>query len=211
MTTLVVLDGAMGDLFGREWDLHITSPVDALRIIDANNPDFLRWVRENLNTYEGYSVTCTYSNGVEAQISEQELLIDGEIEKLRFTPIVMGSGSNEIKLIVGIVILIAVTYVTLGTGTPGAALTLFGSKMAASIAVTTATAIGVGLTMQGITGMMASTPSQNKGKDTKSYYFNGAENTEGQGFPVPLIYGKRVLVGSHAISLDVSVNNIPIG
>ena len=43
-------------------------------------------------------------------------------------------------------------------------------------------------------------------KARTSKYYDGPVNTEIQGVPVQLIYGKKVLVGSHPISVNYTVN-----
>ncbi|WP_157385783.1 tail assembly protein [Methylosarcina fibrata] len=56
MKTTVILDGVMGKKFGRKWELFVKSPAEAIRLITANRPDFLPWIRDNLPTYENYRV-----------------------------------------------------------------------------------------------------------------------------------------------------------
>ena len=209
MTTTVTLDGAMGKKFGKKWELHVDSPATALRLISANKPELIPWIRSNLTEYEGYEITCEYSNGNIEVVGEEELSMNGEIKSIRFTPVLAGSG-NVGKIIAGIVIIALVTWATWGTGTAATA-GLLGTAFMGSAGTmgTAAMMMGVGLALGGVVGLMTPQPSvsldNNVRVDKTSYYFNGPTNTTVQGVPVSLIYG-RCLVGSHAISVSLTVD-----
>lgn len=212
MITTVILDGAMGKKFGKKWELYVDSPAAALRLIEANKPGMTAWIRDNLTKYEGYEVTCEYSNGVVEVVGEEELTMNGELKLIRFTPVLTGTG-NVAKIIAGVIIIAIVTWLTWGTGTAATA-GLFGTAFmggvgAGSMAVG-AMMMGASLIIGGVVGMMTAQPTFG-GDDTSSrvdktsYYFNGPSNTSMQGVPVPLIYG-RCLVGSHPISVVLTVD-----
>ncbi|MGZ8172575.1 MAG: hypothetical protein ACXWT0_01605 [Methylobacter sp.] len=212
MATEVILDGAMGKKFGKRWNLHIDSPAEALRMIEANKPGLINWFRDNLKRHDGYQVTCKYANGVTETIGKDELIMVGKIASIRFTPIIAGAG-NVAKIIAGVVIIALVTWATWGTGT-GPAMGFMGGVSGASATMAgSAMMMGAGLAMSGIVGMM--TPQQKIGgtdlqqrADKTSYYFNGPVNTTAQGVPVSLIYGDECLVGSHPISASVTVDEV---
>lgn len=42
MLTKIVLGGAMGRIWGKEWFLDVNSPAEAIQMINANKPGFLR-------------------------------------------------------------------------------------------------------------------------------------------------------------------------
>jgi len=70
--------------------------------------------------------------------------------------------------------------------------------------------MGASMLISGIAAMLAPKPQkqeQTERKDKTSYFFDGPTNTTVQGVPVQLIYG-RCLVGSHAISAKVSVDQL---
>lgn len=207
MTTTVILEGAMGNKFGKEWVLHVDSPAEALRLISANEPEFITWVRDNLITYEGYEVTCEYVNGESESIGEEAIEMSGDLTSIRFTPVVVGSG-NVAKIIAGVVIVAVVAYLTLGTGlfAVGGAMAGYGG---AAVAVGLA---GASMAIGGIVGMLTPQPKSGVGADAQqrvdktSHYFNGAVNTTMQGVGVALIYGDECLVGSHAVSASLTVD-----
>lgn len=201
--TTVILDGVMGKKFGEKWELYVNSPAEALRMVEANKPGFSRWVRDNLDTYEGYEVTCEYANGVTEIIGEEELTISGRIKSIRFTPVINGSG-NTAKIVLGVIIIAIAVIATWGVG-----LTAVGGLLGGGLA-TAAVVGGAGLILGGIVGLLTPQPtvggdSFQSRTDKTSYYFNGPVNTTMQGVPVPLIYG-RCLVGSHVVSVNFTVD-----
>ena len=60
-------------------------------------------------------------------------------------------------------------------------------------------AVAVGAATSMIVSKLFEPPDPQELKDTSSYLFNGAENTESQGIPVPIAYGK-LLIGGKVVS-----------
>lgn len=189
MLTKIRLDGVLGKKFGREWDLSVSSPAEALRLIEANKPGLRNWIINNQDKYNAYRVTCTYADGHEEDLNDTSYDMSRlGLASIRFTPSVEGSGAAG-KIIVG-AILIAASFV------PGLQM-LF--------------PIGVALVLGGVIEALSPRPKKTDSQnDTgiNSYYFDGPANTETQGSPVPLIYG-RVLAGSHTISASISIDEVP--
>ena len=73
----------------------------------------------------------------------------------------------------------------------GAAALPFLGKLLIAVAVGAATSL--------IVNKLFEPPDPQELKDTNSYLFNGAENTESQGIPVPIAYGK-LLIGGKVVS-----------
>lgn len=196
MLTKVRLDGVMGKKFGRQWELSVTSPAEALRLIDANSPGLKQWIADNREKYNAYKVVCVYATGVEEALSDDTFLAERtNLVSIRFTPTVAGA-SGAAKIVVGSLLLFAALYTW---GGAGALLTGFMGQAA--------TAIGASLLLGGVIELLSPRPKTKNSDESKSYYFDGASNTEMQGSPVPLIYG-RMRVGSHPISASVSVDEI---
>lgn len=182
----------MGKKFGKEWELEVSSPAEALRVIEANQPGLRAWVVNNIQTYDAYEVTCTYEDGRVEPLSDETYSLErGKLASIRFTPVVSGAGSTA-KIIVGAV-LIAVGYFVPGPWSP------YLYQM------------GAMLILGGVIEALSPRPKtgDNNADSSNSYYFDGPANTEVQGAPVPLIYG-RILVGSHPISAAISVDEVPI-
>lgn len=193
MLTKVILEGPMGAKFGREWELDINSPREALCMIDANKPGVFKWIRENLKKYERYQIICEYDNGVVEALSEDDYKERRVAKVIRFVPLLQGAGQNGgiIQTILGIVLIVYGAY--------------SGNYQLV--------ALGVGLLIGGVAAMLAPHPKKEEiQKDEQvnglaSYYFDGPANTTGQGSPVQLVYG-RILVGSHTISVTATVDQM---
>lgn len=194
MLTRVILEGQMGKEFGREWELEVSSPSEALRLIDANRPGVFQWIRSNLETYSHYRVVCEYENGEMEELDEEGYVLERRLVSIRFVPLVQGAGGG-LRVITGVAIIAVALWVPLGLS---AAL-----KMAA-------VSFGASLALGGITSMLTPKTSKqetSERKDNTSYYFDGPANTTMQGVPVQLIYG-RVLVGSHGISAALTIDQL---
>lgn len=190
MLTKVQLDGVMGKKFGKSWDLAVSSPAEALRMIEANKPGLRNWIVQNREKYDAYRVVCVYEDGREEALNDDTYPLErGGIKTIRFTPTVSGA-SGIVKIVVG-VIAIAVAYFVPGAWSPY--LYKFGAAMI----------------LGGIVEALSPRPKTktDQGESINSYYFDGPANTDQQGAAVPLIYG-RVLAGSHPISASISVDEV---
>lgn len=70
-------------------------------------------------------------------------------------------------------------------------------------------AAGIGMAAGGVVQMLSPQPKGRNGQESSnqpSYIFNGAVNTEAQGHPVPLLYG-RMIVGSAVISAGIEADD----
>ena len=199
MLTTVYLDGALGEKFGTRWELDVSSPAEALRMIEANSHGFISWIRNNMDVYKHYRVmyeTETSTRG----LTEDELTLHGKPKSIRFVPVIAGSSGRGMGNIVTAVIIAAVAYVTGPLG--------FISAGTQSAMYAAAIASAVGGVVQMLTPLADSSAMDKKDNENKtSYYFNGGVNTTGQGVPVPLIYG-RVRAGSHNISASLSIDQL---
>lgn len=185
--TRVILDGVMGEKFGREWELCVNSPLGALKLINVNlsGNQLIRWIRDNLKTYSKYHIVCEYDTGYVEEVSEETLIMERKPAVMRFEPIIEGASGAASKILVGTALVVA-GYLTDNVGVAQ---------------------LGVALMVGGIVQMLAPQPNNNNGTQYGSYYFNGAVNTTGQGAPVQLIYG-RCRVGSHLISASISIDQL---
>lgn len=189
MLTKVFLEGPLGKKFGREWEFDISSPAEALRMVDANEPGVFAWIKANLRQYSRYKVLCKYENSgkVEA-LGDEEYQMLGKPIEIRFVPLIEGAGAVG-RVVLGIVLVVAGVY--------------FQQPWMVQA--------GVGMIVGGVVQLLVSQPEmggeQVETKNRTSYYFDGPVNTTQQGVPVQLIYG-QALVGSHAISAEVSIDQL---
>ena len=190
MLTQVILDGPMGRHCGREWNLAVRTPSEALSLIEANKPGVMSWIRNNRAKYANYRVTITGRDGKKQKLDNSTYGLQRNAPKvIRFTPITQGA-SAVVRTVVGAALL-AVAYffpVTAPYLVP----------------------MGISLMIGGIVEMLSPQPKQNSGSSgdsTNSYYFNGPTTTTNQGVPVPLIYGK-VMTGGTPITAAVQINQL---
>lgn len=188
--TQVILDGPMGKAFGKEWNLAVTTPIQALALIEANQPGIQGWIRNNKDKFSCYRVTITDRHGKKHRVDDStyQLQRDEQPKSIRFTPVVSGSSAGA-RMVVGAVLIVIGFFA-------GPAAPFFWS-------------MGVSLMLGGLIELLSPRPKKqnNTSDDGTSYYFNGPVNTTAQGVPVPLVYG-RCLVGSQAVSASVTIDQL---
>lgn len=186
----VYLHGEMGRLFGREWKLAARSPSHALRLIEANSKGLLDWIRSKASKYTHYAVICEFEDGSRKRLSDEDYLLNqGKLKRLHFAPITKGAGGKNggiLRAVVGVVLIVAGSY--------------FGQPWAVQM--------GIGMLLGGISQMLAPKPKKREIADRRtSHFFNGTEQTESQGAPIQLIYG-RCLVQGMPISVSTNVDQL---
>lgn len=192
--TTVILEGALGRKYGREWKLKVSSPSKALQLIEANHPGFISDIRNNLKQYPRYRVLV---DGVARDMKTYTMKCRAKV--IKFIPLIEGAGGGFRFVLGAVMVAIAIYTGPLGTGVMSAATAgMVGSA-------------GVSLMIGGLVEMLTKTPKSttdtDERKDKTSRYFDGPVNTEMQGVAIPLIYG-RCLVGSHAISAKLVVEQV---
>lgn len=196
MLTKVYLDGVLGAKFGDEWEFEISSPKEAIQMIEANNPGIVGWLKINSRKYPHYKVTVEHYDGTVDEISEERFVSTCNMKTIRFTPIIEGSGKWYGVIVGVIVMIIGVLVAIYGDPSVGAAIFQWGAEMtivALIVAVTTKTPKR--MNMNNGNGSSASLLSSG---------FANSQNTATQGTPVPIIYG-QCLVGSQPISVGTII------
>jgi predicted phage tail protein len=191
MTIQVVLEGALGKEFGREWSLEATSVPEALRIIDANKPGLFAWVRNSLKAFPYYKVVCEYADGRKEELDNDTLWVERKPQTVYVVPVIEGASSG-VRFVIGAVL----AYVGYSMGWTG-----IGAVVGN---------IGVSMMLGSVVEALTPKPQNNdpaQRKDKTSYYFDGPVNTSVQGVPVPLIYG-QIRAGSHAISASLTIDQL---
>ncbi len=189
MLTNVTIHGPLAEKYQENWTFDIETPIEAIRALEANNPGFIAYMREINDEYPEYRVVVETESG-EATIAENELSMLKPMSRIHFIPVIKGAGKT-FEAVAG------VALIALAVWNP-AFLPATGLFSASSLGL-----MGASILLGGIA--QAISPNPIGTQQTRSWYFNGPVNVNGQGFPVPLIYGKKVLVGSNAISAIVTV------
>lgn len=184
MLTTVKLLGPLGQRFGREFQLDINSPREAMQLLAVNLAGFHQYLIDSHEQGLGYRVVDHRGLAWQGDRAEEELDYPVGQAVLIIVPAVYGSGGPLFRILAGV----ALVGVGLFTGFTPLAL------------------VGASLILGGIGQLLAPNPN-NKDRQKQSYFFNGPINTTNQGNPVPLCYG-RLIVGSHVISAGITLDKI---
>ena len=188
MLRKVKLYGALGERFGKEWNLDINSVREATKAIAANNPEFRK---EFISSHErgiGYHVMV----GDEYMTDEEHSSYPTGNKEIKIIPVVIGAAFMTGGL--------SMTSTLAGSVAEIGSLSMTQSGMMAL-------KFGASLIMSGIGAMLAPTPKPIEQKDEpKNYAFSGPVNTVSQGVAVPVCYGKLV-VGGAVISSGIQAED----
>lgn len=193
----------MGKRFGKKWELVCSSPAEALRIIEVNQPGLHAWIIDNAaKKYPGYKVKCTYEDGKSEYLNEETYQAQRKLKSVRFTPTVEGAGGSGGRIIIGALMIAA------SVSMPGVS-SMFGGMMGKFLFNA-----GASFLLGGVIQALSPQPQLNNDTSSTdngkgSAYFDGPVNTTAQGVPVPLIYG-RVLAGSRTISAQLRIDEGPL-
>lgn len=199
---VIHLHGAAGRLFGGPFSLDVSTPAEAIGALLKLIPGLEKVIR---------AASWRVIRG-RVHIGADELgMTFGRADELHLIPVGRGRGGGGTgKVVVGAIIAIAATLLSPFTGgaSLGAALA---AEAAFGITYSSIAAFGVTLIFAGVAQMMAKSPQDpgaNSREDKKqSFIFDGPVNVVKEGQPKPLVYGKKIrvgsVVGSAAISAEV--------
>jgi len=188
--TTVKLGGRLGQEFGQVWHLDIDRPSEAIRAIEANKPGFVKRIQELSDMGLVFRLRL---NKRAVDDTEVDALHGGQTVTLM--PIVRGAGAVG-RIVVGSV-LVAAAYIG-NIYYPGNPLSAYAMNA------------GIALMVGGVVEMLS--PQQKIGSSAtnnslSSYAFGSAANVAGQGYAIPVGYG-RMLVGSIAVAAGIYAENM---
>lgn len=188
------LYGVLGTQFGREHQLAIDSPREAIKALSVLYDGFEQFLANaHLRGLE-FAVFKGQRN-----ITEDELHLDTS-EEIRIAPVIKGSKRGGFfQTILGVALIGAAAFLSGGLSVAFTAAGTWGGALALS---------GAAMAIGGLVQMLSPQPqglSMRQDADNKpSYAFGGAVNTTAQGNPVPLLYGlDRREVGGAIISAGI--------
>lgn len=174
----IKLYGDMGKKFGREFELDVQTPAEAIRALASQVKGFRAYLHAHAqDAFKIFVGGRNSSETLEFPCSDKEVI--------RIAPVVQGAGAAG-RIVLGIVLIIVGALTSWAGGT-------------------FLIQAGVGLIIGGIVQMLSPQPKTDSGMGSEavenrpSYNFNGPVNTTAQGHPVQLAYG-RVVCGSAVIS-----------
>jgi predicted phage tail protein len=181
------LYGELGSKFGRvhRAALDTNTPAEAVRYICSQFPAASAYFYGAQARGVGFAVFRGKEN-----IGAENLHEPVGNDNIRIAPILMGSKNGGVfQIVLGVVLIAADTFV-FHTGY--------------------LTTVGYSMVIGGVVQLLTPVPKGGKGQDrpenAPSYVFSGAVNTQAQGNPVPLLYG-RMIVGSAVISAGINAED----
>lgn len=189
----ITLEGVAGKRFGREHNLAVRNPNEALRALCQLIPGF----REFL--------TCAHEYGIFFQvITNNQDKVDYEglglsCNSFSLVPVITGAlnfSFKNIGLILVGALLVAISMGAFGIAYGAVGTISYGLKMAAF-------SLGMGLIFTGIAGIFApGVPQDGKqeGREADDAVFAGGQSTSSQGTPIPLLYGEFLVQNMPVIS-----------
>ena len=229
MARKIYLNGEMSNKFGTVHPFVGDTVQDAIRLINANNPEFRPYLFNCMEEDIGFSITV---HGKELE-DGRELLLPLREGDIIITPIAAGSGSGKAKILTAALIAFtlmsggiggalglqtaagtASTGATFGVGMGGWAAggtyattgqSIFAAAMAqggvAQAAASAAMGLAANLAYTGIAQIMAPDPAVDK-EEEKGYMLSGSQQNIVEGDPVPVLYGELRVPGK-PISFEV--------
>jgi len=193
----VYLDGELAVKYGEVLSINAKSVRDIIKVIQANDPTFKKYVLDCAEKGVSFSVE------VEGEpVEEKDLIFPMKKGDVFISAIPSGSKSGGGKLLAAVAI--ASLFLIPGGAliTPAVAATATTAAVPAALTGlgTVVAGLAINLAMAGIQQLMAPDPSTDEGPE--SYLYNADNQNIVDGDPVPLAYG-RVRVPGRAISFSV--------
>ena len=217
----VILNGFIGDKYGRHWTIQAERPHDVFSCIEANYPSFRRDMIEYVEAGGGIDVQCG-----DRFLEEEDLLFSIPEDSMIITPIPGGAKSGGAKLLLAALLVASFfipgsTFLVAGAAAPaaGSAAAVAAAGGGLAVSTTAAGAIAAGgalsipglavaglaasLALAGITQMMAPDVKAEK-QEERNYLFDGPQNTIAQNNVVPVLMGEMIVGGVIIASGTVS-------
>ncbi len=193
--TTIKLSGPLIRLFGREHQRVISTPREVFRALSVTLPGFEKYMNTSKARGQTFAIFVDKKN-----ITEDDLDFPSCGRTIRIVPVIMGSKrAGVLQTILGaVLVVVGVLGSTIGQAWGGG---VWGPA---------AWKIGAAMMVGGVAQMLSPQPSGLASKQSAdnraSYAFGGVTNTAAQGYPVPLLYGRR-RIGGAIISAGIYVED----
>jgi len=187
----------LGKKFGRvhRFALDNNTPAEAVAALQSQFKGFTAHMMQAKDCGMGFAVFAGKRN-----LREDQLKHPVGDDDIRIAPMILGSKNGGIfNIILGAVLIVV-----------GVLAEVYLQEFGGGVWGKYLIEAGIGMVAGGVVQLLAPHPKGSASKDsagnTPSYAFNGPVNTEAQGHPVPLLYG-RLKVGSAVISAGIDVKD----
>lgn len=198
----VVLEGFLGDKYGRHWEIAGNSYKHIFGCIEANYPEF----RQDLIDYYLAGGGLAILDGSDLVNDIEDLQYEIKADSLVISPIPEGSKSGGAKILLGALLIaslflpgssVLIGAYAAGSATGGALVgTAAGALLGgASLNLVGLAIVGLGinLALTGIQQLLAPDPSVDTNE--QNYLFSGPQTTVASGNPVPILCGEMIIGG----------------
>ena len=197
--TRIELFGVLGKTFGKVHHRLIRNTHEATRALAATISGFEKFMISSQRRGLTYAVFKGKNN---IGMDDLGFPVTGEV--IRIVPVIIGSKRGGLlQTILGVALVTIAAFAT-----DGAAIGIGGTAFAGGWGAVAA--MGVSLTLGGVIQLLSPQPTglaKTQSADNKpSYAFGSVTNTTSQGYPVPLLYGKR-RIGGAIISAGIYVED----
>lgn len=189
--TRIELSGTLGKMFGKVHHRLISTTHDAGIALANTIPGFEKFM---ISSEERGLTYAIFKNNKNIGLDDLGFPVTGEV--IRIVPVVVGSKkSGFLQTILGAVIVAAGAVATF----------VFDQPWGVNVMMA-----GGAMMLGGVVQMLSPQPAGRARKESAdnkaSYAFGGVTNTASQGYPVPLLYGKR-RIGGAIISAGIYVED----
>lgn len=193
--TTIELGGILGKTFGKTHERLVRTSSEAVRALCCTIVGFEQF----LNTSKVRGLTFAVFKG-KKNIGKDDLGFPITGETVRIVPVIIGSKkAGLLQTILGAVLVVV-----------GAIGATWGQAFGGGVWGPAAMKIGAAMMLGGVVQMLspqtAGLASKQSADNQASYAFGGVTNTAAQGYPVPLLYGER-LIGGAIISAGIYVED----
>lgn len=186
----ILLSGSLAKLFGRTHQRLIGPTREAFTALSATIPGFQKFMNTSKARGLTFAVFVDKKN-----VTQDDLDFPNGNRTIRIVPIIIGSKkAGVMQTILGAVLVAASIWM------PGIGIAASNMMFAAGTAMT------VGGVVQLLSPQATGLASKQSADNKASYAFGGVTNTAAQGYPVPLLYGKR-RIGGAIISAGIYVED----
>ncbi len=212
---VVKVYGALRKRLGQcRFEFDVNTPAQAIKALCVNFPGLDKWLIDSEQDGVGYRVAVSKEKITEQDVSPL-LMPFSDREVFSITPVVAGAGRGTGQILAGVALITAaIVFAPAGAGFlglgAGATAGTFTLGAAASSAIGS---IGLSLTLSGIATSISPQPGLDSTLDEsvqlESFTFSNVVNTQRQGMPVPIAYG-RLFVGSAVLSSGLDVDQVQV-
>lgn len=188
--TRIELGGVLGKTFGRVHYRLIRTTGEAVNALSKTVDGFEKYLNSSRMRGLTYAIFKGKKN---IGIDDLGFPVTGDV--IRIVPVVIGSKkAGLLQTILGAVLVVASIWM------PGVSIAASNLMFSAGAALT------LGGVVQMLSPQTAGLASKQDADNRASYAFGGVTNTAAQGYPVPLLYGKR-RIGGAIISAGIYVED----